>query len=87
MPCVFFALDGLLLLRKDIHLRLDHDTFAERIESKQFFFYIIFIVVNYNTTYSCYRTSCEKQEYELPEYSIKYHAHIYNGHLRRAMFL
>lgn len=79
MPCVFFALEGLLLLSKDFKLRLDHDTFAERIESKQFFFYIIFIVVNYNTTYSCYRTSCEKQE--LPAYSIKYHAHIYNGHI------
>lgn len=42
MPCVFFALEGLLLLRKDIHLRLDHDTFAERIESKQFFLHYIY---------------------------------------------
>lgn len=43
MPCVFFALEGLLLLSKDIKLRLDHDTLAERIESKQFFFFTLYL--------------------------------------------
>lgn len=42
MPRVFFALEGLLLLSKYIKLRLDHDTIAERIESKQLVLHYIY---------------------------------------------